>query len=96
SKGVDCRGMAGNRIAIFSNWVGKSKLRRFAALLVFWIIFDQLFGYVSPWHSRLAARIVDSLDVLRSVDGPMVRCFFDWSLATTNRQLTTGFTPSGQ
>jgi hypothetical protein len=49
--------MVGNRIAIFSNWVGKSKLRRFSALLVFWIVFDRLFGYVShsiigwPRHS---------------------------------------------
>jgi hypothetical protein len=39
--------MAGNRSAVFSNWIGKSKLRRFAALLVFWIIFDQLFGLAS-------------------------------------------------
>jgi hypothetical protein len=38
--------MVSKRFAVFSNWVGKSKLRGFAALLVFWIIFDQLFGYV--------------------------------------------------
>jgi len=36
--------MEENRIARF---VGKSKPRRFAALLVFWIIFDRLFGYIS-------------------------------------------------
>ena len=36
-----------DKIAVFSSWVGKSKPRRYAALLIFWIIFDQLFGYIS-------------------------------------------------
>jgi hypothetical protein len=49
--------MERNRTAIFLNSIGKSKLHRFAALLVFWIIFDRLFGYIShsiigwPRHS---------------------------------------------
>jgi hypothetical protein len=49
--------MEHNRTAIFLNWIGKSKLRGFAVLLVFWIIFDRLFGYIShsiigwPRHS---------------------------------------------
>jgi hypothetical protein len=49
--------MEHNRTAIFLSWIGKSKLRRFAGLLVFWIIFDRLFGYIShsiigwPRHS---------------------------------------------
>src|SRR5262249_54281678 len=47
AKGVDCAQMVGKRLAVFSNWVRQSKLRRFSALLVFWIVFDQLFGYVS-------------------------------------------------
>lgn len=32
---------------MFLNWAGKSKVRRFAFLLVFWIFFDRLFGYIS-------------------------------------------------
>jgi hypothetical protein len=43
--------MVGKRLAAFSDWVGKSKLRRFSALLVFWIVFDQLFRYFA--HSIL-------------------------------------------
>jgi hypothetical protein len=39
--------MEANETARFLNWIGRSKLRRFAALLVFWIIFDRLFGYIS-------------------------------------------------
>ena len=49
--------MAGNKIAVFLNWIAKCKLRRFGSLLVFWIIFDRRFGYIShgiigwPRHS---------------------------------------------
>lgn len=39
--------MVGNRLAAFSHWVGKNKVRYFAAVIVFFIIFDQLFGYLS-------------------------------------------------
>ena len=39
--------MEGNRIAKLLNWIRESKLRRFGALLVFWITFDRLFGYIS-------------------------------------------------
>jgi hypothetical protein len=47
--------MEHNKTAIFLNWIGKTKLRRFAGWLVICIIFDGLFGYIShsgwPRHS---------------------------------------------
>jgi hypothetical protein len=46
-QGVNCREMEGNKTARFLNWISRSKLRRFAALLVFWMVFDRLFGYIS-------------------------------------------------
>jgi len=45
-KGVNFARMMGKRLAGFSDWVGKNKLRQFGTLLVLWIIFDQVFGYV--------------------------------------------------
>jgi hypothetical protein len=39
--------MEGNKTARFVNWIGRSKLRRFGALLAFFTVFDRLFGYIS-------------------------------------------------
>lgn len=39
--------MVGKRLAAFSHWVGKNKLRYFSGVIVIVIIFDQLFGYLS-------------------------------------------------